>query len=463
MEIAGAILDFDGTIADSLYVWREVLWRVTRAHGLPYTKEGMRAFFDAHEDLSTLDTCELVRQENPGIWDSAEEVYREMCAEVHRAYEHEVHAMPGVRRVLDELAGAHVPMAVASSTPEPVVRAGLAALGLAGCFADVVSTEDVGRDKEFPDVYLEAARRIGARPEDCWVFEDAPFGARTAHAAGFRVCALWNDHDGRDEDELRAASDILAHGWGEVTLALLEDYADGRDGVASGGVCRVLVVDGSPAPSSDALVRALAAQADYVVAADRGAEALMRAGVAPQALVGDSDSCDPAAAAWARSHARHVIAFPEKKYATDLGLALDAARHEAARRGSVAEVTLTCASGGRPDMALAVLCLLARNDDLRPRVAEDDHELRVLAPEGATAWELPPGAEGRTFSLVPLTDAVVSETGMEWDLDHGRLAAGSDEGVSNVVTGAGATVTCHEGVVAAFLLGAPLGPAGQGA
>lgn len=452
----GAIFDFDGTLVDSMSLWREVLWRAARRRGVDWAKTDAVAFFDSHEDVSTRDVCAPVQARHPEVWTSPEALYDDVCDEVRRAYEGEVRLLPGVRAVLGSLAQAGVRMAVASSTPSLLVRAGLAAQGIEGLFSAVVSTEDVGgRDKQFPDVYLEAARRLGVAAGRCWVFEDAPFGCASARAAGFRVCALWNDHDGRDPEALAAVSDMLAHGWAEVSLPLLDDFAVPAPAPEPARPCRVLVVDGSPCPSSPALVAALAREADYVVAADRGAMACRAAGVVPQAFVGDADSCDAPTAAWAREVALRTISFPAEKYATDLALALDAARHEAARRGAPCALTLTCASGGRPDHALAVWGLLARAADAAPRLVEDGFEARVLAPGGASCWELGPRALGRTVSVLAPVDAVVSERGLRWELERRRLSAGSDEGVSNVVTSAGARVECSGGVACVVLVGPP--------
>ncbi len=214
---------------------------------------------------------------------------------------------------------------------------------------------------------------------------------------------------------------------------------------------RALVVDGSPEPSSSELVQKLAAEADYVVAADRGAEVLHAAGVRPQVFCGDADSVSPEVAAWAHELAATDIRFPSEKYATDLALAVDCARHEAARRGARLQLTLTCATGGRPDHQLAVLGLLAEHADASPRVVEDGVEYWILSPQGASEWKIEqPEA---TFSAIALREGtVISERGSRWELLEQRMALLGDLGISNVTGADGATVTCHEGVVAVFLI-----------
>lgn len=445
MDVRGAIFDCDGTLVDSMFMWNRVFDWLCERHGAPSVP------LEQIEALSIRDTCDFFHEEC-GMGPSADVLYDELCAYVRDAYEREVTVMPGARELLDELAAAGVPMAVASSTPAPEVRFALAAHGLDGYFSHVVSTEDVGGvDKEFPDVYLEALRRLGTDLDSTWVFEDAPFGARTARRAGFPVVGLLNEHDGRREEDIRPWSDVFAHGLREVSLGLLRDYE--RPCEAAGEPLRALLVAGSPEPSSASLVRALAETAGYVVCVDGGADVCRAAGVTPDVFCGDGDSASPDAAAWASSEARTRIALPADKYATDLSLALDCARHEAARRGAPLAVTATCASGGRPDHALAVLGLLADPALAGARIVEDGHEMRVLTAGADDAWALGPGAVGRTFSAVAVRPGTrVDERGMRWPLDDHELALLGDLGISNVVVAPDAEVRCRAGAVAAFLL-----------
>lgn len=224
---------------------------------------------------------------------------------------------------------------------------------------------------------------------------------------------------------------------------------------------RVLLVAGSPAPSSSALVSRLSSESDLVLAVDRGADACRAAGVVPGAFCGDADTVSADGLAWVRDQARRregedempIRLFPPAKDDTDLSLGFSCARELAAERGEALEVTVTCASAGRMDHALAVFGVLTKNADLAPRLVEDEFECRILAPVGATTWELGEGALGHHFSFVALADdTCVSEMGLRWELDHFRVDALRDRGISNVVDAADACVTCHEGVLAAFLI-----------
>ena len=246
---------------------------------------------------------------------------------------------------------------------------------------------------------------------------------------------------------------------------------------------RLLLVAGSPEPSSSSLVSRLAVEADQVLAIDRGAEACRAAGVVPDAFCGDADTVSAETLSWVREHAAGtpvsegtlvvdpaddvrerpqihglhgdlgIRIFPPAKYDTDLSLGFACARQIAAERGEALDVTVTCASAGRMDHALAVFGVLASNADVAPVLVDDAFECRILAPNGVAAWEFGDECVGSHFSFVALADAsVVSEQGMRWELDHFRVDALRDRGISNVIDAPGASITCHAGIVAAFLI-----------
>jgi HAD superfamily hydrolase (TIGR01509 family) len=102
----------------------------------------------------------------------------------------ELRPMPGARRSLERLAGAGLPLAVASSGTRAYVEHALDRLGLLHAFAAVVSGEEVHNGKPDPEIYLQAAKRLGAEPADCVAVEDAPHGIAAARAAGMRVVAV---------------------------------------------------------------------------------------------------------------------------------------------------------------------------------------------------------------------------------------------------------------------------------
>lgn len=210
--------------------------------------------------------------------------------------------------------------------------------------------------------------------------------------------------------------------------------------------CKVLVVCGSPVEASADLLRRLAGECDHVVAVDRGLDALLSAGLGCDVYVGDADTVSEAGRAMVDAAADFEVERhdPYKDY-TDLALALDSVR----RRWPGAEVVATCATGGRPDMALSVLGLLAGYNDAPVWIAEDKVVVRIL--HAGESWTIE-GVEGKTFSIIAIApNTEVSEHGLEWELDHSPLGLLADTGISNVVRGT-AKIKVHQGIAIGYLL-----------
>ena len=208
---------------------------------------------------------------------------------------------------------------------------------------------------------------------------------------------------------------------------------------------KVLVVCGSPVVASADLLRQLAGECERVVAVDRGLAALLSAGLGCDVYVGDADTVSDAGRALVDAAEDFEVERhdPYKDY-TDLALSLDSVR----RRWPGAEVIATCASGGRPDMALSVLGLLAGYEDAPVWVEEDKVVARIL--HAGESWTIE-GSEGKTFSIIAIApNTVVSEHGLEWELDHAFLGLLADTGISNVVRRT-ATITVHQGVAIGYL------------
>lgn len=209
--------------------------------------------------------------------------------------------------------------------------------------------------------------------------------------------------------------------------------------------CKVLVVCGSPVVASADLLRQLAGECDHIVVVDRGLDALLGAGLGCDVYVGDADTVsDEGRALVDAADAFEVERHNPYKDYTDLALALDSVR----RRWPGAEVIATCATGGRPDMALSVLGLLAGYADAPVWIEEDETTARILHKD--ETWTIE-GHEGSTFSIIAIApNTEISEHGLEWELDHASLALLADIGISNIVRGT-ATIEVHTGTAIAYL------------
>jgi len=119
-----------------------------------------------------------------------EELYREVVRDWG------IEPLPGVREWLERLKREGIACGIGSSTEERNVKLGLEILGLEMFFKTAVTAEHVKRGKPAPDVFFEVARRLGARPERCVVFEDAPAEVEAGRAAGMKVVGVTTTHPG---------------------------------------------------------------------------------------------------------------------------------------------------------------------------------------------------------------------------------------------------------------------------
>ena len=185
--VEAVIFDLDGVIVDSEIWWDEVRRDFAARHGRAWTAEDQAAVMGANSRQWS-----RTMRERLAVDLAPEAIEREIVDGVVERYRREGApqidgAVATVRRV-----AARWPVAVASSAHRDVIAASLAATGLDGLFGVVVSSDDVERGKPEPDVYLEAARGLGAMPAGCLVVEDSYNGVRAAKAAGMTVVLVPN-------------------------------------------------------------------------------------------------------------------------------------------------------------------------------------------------------------------------------------------------------------------------------
>ncbi|MFE0251558.1 HAD family hydrolase [Streptomyces sp. NPDC059010] len=217
------IFDLDGTLVDSEPHYYEAGRQVLAAHGVPgFTW----ADHERYVGISTLETVTLWKREY-GLRASVEELlaaknrrYLELARTSTRAY-------PEMDKFVELLAAEGVPMAVASGSSPEAITAILSGTGLDTHLRTVVSADEVEHGKPAPDVFLEAARRLGVAPGDCVVVEDAAPGAAAAHAAGMRCIAIPYVTAQADAPEFATAGLLLPGGQREFTARAAYDWLCG--------------------------------------------------------------------------------------------------------------------------------------------------------------------------------------------------------------------------------------------
>ena len=201
--IAAVVFDLDGVLLESEQVWNEAKEALVRERGGRWSDRAPRAMMG----MSSPEWSRYVR-DDLGVDLDPEQISADVVARLERIYREHLPWIEGAREAVERLA-ARWPLGLASSSNREIIDLFLELSGLAELFAVTVSSEEVDRGKPAPDVYLDAARRLGARPEACTAVEDSENGIRAAKAAGMRVIALPNSAWPPDAGALALANSVI--------------------------------------------------------------------------------------------------------------------------------------------------------------------------------------------------------------------------------------------------------------
>ena len=212
--IEAVVFDMDGVLIHSEEIWDAVRETYVRERRGRYDSEIQRAMMG----MSSPEWSRYLH-ETAGVRDEPETINAEVVARMLAAYREHLPLLDGAVEAVRRLA-ARFPLAVASSSNRALIDAVLEVAGLAAAFRATVSSEEVARGKPAPDVYLEAARRLGIAPERCAAVEDSHGGIRAAKAAGMFVIAFPNPTYPPDEESL-AQADAVIRSLDELTPELV--------------------------------------------------------------------------------------------------------------------------------------------------------------------------------------------------------------------------------------------------
>jgi len=201
--IDAVVFDLDGVVVDSEQVWDDVREQLAKERGGRWHEGAQTAMMG----MSSPEWSAYMHDEI-GLRESPEEINDEVVRRLLERYRRSLPLIEGAVDAVRRLASSFT-LGVASSSNRPVIDAVLATAGIAALFEATVSSEEVGHGKPAPDVYLEAARRLGVPPERCAAVEDSSNGLRAAHAAGMRVLAFPNAHYAPARDSLALADAVL--------------------------------------------------------------------------------------------------------------------------------------------------------------------------------------------------------------------------------------------------------------
>ncbi|MEG0376980.1 MAG: HAD family phosphatase [Eubacterium sp.] len=207
----GAIFDFDGTLVDSMDLWHEIDIAYLKRHGklcpddLPYEIAGK----------SFNETADYFKKRFD-IPDSVEHIMEEWTTMSHDTYLLQIDFKPGALNLLKSLHQNGTKLAIATSNNRMTTEAYFKKHNAYNLFESMCFTGEVGKGKPDPSVFLEAARCLGASPNDCLAFEDTLEGVQAAKAAGMDTIAVADLWQGTQLEKIKILADDYILGFDDL-------------------------------------------------------------------------------------------------------------------------------------------------------------------------------------------------------------------------------------------------------
>ena len=215
MRLEGAIFDMDGTLLDSMHVWKNYGAEYLKGKGI-FPKKSLR---ERLTPLTLTQAAEVFRSDF-GVKDPVNTIERDVNKLVEDEYFHKVLPKDGVPEMLRAFKDAGVKMCIATATDRYLVEAAMERTGLAEFFCGIFTCGEVGSGKTEPEIFERALKLLGTSKERTAVFEDSWYAMETAQNAGFPIVAIYDIHAKKYEELIRGAADVY-----------LEDVCTWRDSI----------------------------------------------------------------------------------------------------------------------------------------------------------------------------------------------------------------------------------------
>ena|SRR5665647_304641 len=214
-NIKAAIFDLDGTLIDSMWVWGKIDENYFKSRNMDLPENLKNQI----EHLSFDETAAYFKS-NFGISETIEEIKKEWNDFAYVEYLNNVKLKPGVVEFLSLLKTLNIKIGLATSNCNPLVEVVLRSNDIYDYFDCITLTDEVSRGKNFPDVYLFAAEKLGVTPAECIVFEDILPAVKGAKAAGMKVVGVYDDFSKHQKEDIMSHADRYIIEYHELTTAI---------------------------------------------------------------------------------------------------------------------------------------------------------------------------------------------------------------------------------------------------
>ncbi len=201
-DIKAVIFDLDGSLVDSMWMWRDIDIEYLGRFGIPLPDDLQRSI----EGMSFSETAVYFKEHFP-IPDSIEQMKEDWNRMAWDKYMHQVPLKDGVREFLEGCVERGILLGIATSNSRELVENIAAVHGLHNIFRCIMTGCEVAKGKPAPDIYLKVAQILGVEPCNCLVFEDIVPGIQAGKSAGMRVCAVEDEYSIDSRDAKKALAD----------------------------------------------------------------------------------------------------------------------------------------------------------------------------------------------------------------------------------------------------------------
>ncbi len=212
-DIDAVIFDLDGSLVDSMWLWKEIDIEYLGKFGIPLPENLQEQI----EGMSFSETAEYFK-EHFELPDSIQQIKDDWNAMAWDKYSHEVPLKEGVDEFLAHCREKKIRLGIATSNSRELVENVAAVHGLENYFSCIMTGCDVAKGKPAPDIYLAVAKELQVEPERCLVFEDIIPGIQAGKAAGMKVCAVEDAYSIAIKDEKAAMADYYIENFRDIVL-----------------------------------------------------------------------------------------------------------------------------------------------------------------------------------------------------------------------------------------------------
>lgn len=203
-----AVFDMDGTLIDSMPVWKDSARNFLRKQGIEAASNLNQVVFN----LSLLQGAKYIQKTYlPNF--TIQQIIDGVESVVEDGYKNFIPLKDGVFEFLSELKNRGIPCAIATSTDLHLARFALERLNIADFFSDIYTCSQLQTSKDKPDIYIATAKSIGGDAKDTIVFEDILMATKTATNAGFTVAAIYDEFSKDDWSEIQKIATYSFIGW----------------------------------------------------------------------------------------------------------------------------------------------------------------------------------------------------------------------------------------------------------